>query len=139
MDDRDAVVQANAAFYRAFESLELKRMEEIWLRAPHIKCVHPGWGLLIGWGPVMESWQRIFANTAMMRFTLADVRAEVVADFAWVTLTERIESQTPDGSFTAQVQATNLFQRAAGRWFLVHHHGSQVYPSMAEVGPERMH
>src|SRR5206468_10561013 len=51
MSDRDAVLEANAAFYAAFQSLDLKRMEEIWLRAPYIKCVHPGWGLLVGWGP----------------------------------------------------------------------------------------
>lgn len=139
MDDRDAVLQANAGFYRAFESLELKRMEEVWLRAPHIKCVHPGWGLLTGWGPVMESWQRIFANTALMRFTLTDVAAQVVGDFAWVTLTECIESHSPDGHFSSKVQATNLFQRHAGHWFVVHHHGSPVYPPMAEVGSERMH
>jgi len=44
MTDRDAVLEANAAFYAAFESLDLKRMEEVWLRAPYIKCVHPGWG-----------------------------------------------------------------------------------------------
>jgi len=47
MSDRDAVLEANAAFYAAFQSLDLKRMEEIWLRAPYIKCVHPGWGLLV--------------------------------------------------------------------------------------------
>ena len=139
MDDRDAVLEAHASFYRAFESLDLKRMEAVWLRAPHIKCVHPGWGLLVGWGPVMESWQRIFANTVMMRFTLANVSAEVLGDCAWVTLTECIDSHSPDGPMSTRVQATNLFQRQGSGWSLVHHHGSPVYPPLAEVGPERMH
>ena len=79
MSDRDAVLEANAAFYAAFESLDLKRMEEVWLRAPYIKCVHPGWGLLVGWGPVMESWERIFSGTLGMRFTLTVVQADVFA------------------------------------------------------------
>ena len=48
MSDVADVLEANAAFYRAFESLDVKRMEEVWLRAPYIKCVHPGWGLLVG-------------------------------------------------------------------------------------------
>jgi ketosteroid isomerase-like protein len=139
MDDRDAVLAANAAFYRAFESLDLKRMEAIWLQAPYIKCVHPGWGQLIGWGPVMESWERIFANTRAMRFTLTAVRAEVVADLAWVVLRENIESESQEGRMATQVEATNIFERRSGRWLLVHHHGSPVYPPFADREPERMH
>ncbi len=139
MDDRDAVLAANAAFYRAFESLDLARMEDVWLRAPSIKCVHPGWGLLVGWGPIMESWQRIFVSTLAMRFTLTHVHAEVAGDLAWVVLTENIESRTHEGKATGQVQATNLFQRDRGRWLLVHHHGSPVYPQFAGTEPERMH
>jgi len=139
MDDRIAVLEANAAFYRAFEALDLQRMEEVWLRVPYIKCVHPGWGLLVGWGPVMESWQQIFANTVLMRFTLTHVLAEVVGDLAWVVLTENIDTHHQEGNATAQVQATNLFQRQAGRWYLIHHHGSPVYPQFAGAEPERMH
>src|SRR5262249_1942229 len=124
MDDREAVLAANAAFYRAFESLNLARMEDVWLRAAHVKCVHPGWALLGGWGAVMESWQGIFANTVAMRFTLTAVRVDVNGDLAWVVLTENLESQHREGTNAAQVQATNIFQRHEGRWFLVHHHGS---------------
>lgn len=139
MDDSEAVLEANAAFYHAFESLDLARMEDVWLRAAHVKCVHPGWGLLVGWGPVMESWQRIFANTVAMRFTLTAVHVEVDGDLAWVVLTENLESQDREGANAAQVQATNIFQRYDGRWFLVHHHGSPVYTPTEDSGPEQMH
>jgi ketosteroid isomerase-like protein len=127
-DDRAAVLAANAAFYRAFETLEAARMERVWLRAPHVSCVHPGWGLLAGWGPVMESWERIFANTLGMRFQLDDLRVEIRGDVAWVLLVEELESRHADGTVTATVQATNVFERHDGRWLLVHHHGSPVYP-----------
>ena len=126
MSDVPKVLEANSAFYRAFESLELAEMEKVWLRAPYIKCVHPGWSLLVGWGPVMESWQRIFESTLEMRFTLGDASVEVKGDLAWVLVTENIESRHDDGKVVAQVQATNLFERRDGRWFLVHHHGSPV-------------
>ena len=138
-DDCDAVIAANTAFYRAFESLNLTRMEDVWLRAANVKCVHPGWGLLVGWGPVMESWQRIFANTVAMHFTLTGIHVEVVGDLAWVVLTENLESQHREGSAAAQVQATNIFERQEGRWFLVHHHGSPVYSPNTDSGPEQMH
>ena len=137
MTDRDAVLEANAAFYAAFESLDLKRMEEVWLRAPYIKCVHPGWGLLVGWGPVMESWERIFSGTLEMRCTLTGVQAEVCGDLAWVVLTENIDSRHHDGKVEAHVQATNLFERRDQRWFLVHHQGSPIFGPVAAA--EQMH
>ena len=83
MEERDAVSAANQAFYRAFETLNLTEMEKVWLQASHIKCIHPGWPLLAGWGPVMASWQRIFANTQSMRFDLTDVRVEVSGSLGW--------------------------------------------------------
>jgi ketosteroid isomerase-like protein len=137
MTDVDAVLEANAAFYRAFADLDLAQMEAVWLRAPSIACVHPGWRLLTGWGPVMESWARIFESTLAMRFTLAGVRAQTRGDVAWVVLTEGIDSRHRDGRVEAQVEATNVFERWDGRWLLVHHHGSPVYPPLD--APEQMH
>jgi ketosteroid isomerase-like protein len=137
MTDLDAILEANAAFYEAFQSLDLARMEAIWLHAPYIKCVHPGWSLLVGWGPVMESWQRIFAGTLEMRFTLSDAHVGVQGDLAWVVVTENIDTRTRDGKMEARVQATNVFERRDGRWFLVHHHGSPIY-SPLDV-PPRVH
>ena len=138
-EPRDQVLAANEAFYRAFESLELARMEAVWLRDPGIGCIHPGWPMLVGWGPVMESWQRIFGATLAMRFTLSDVRVEIRGELAWVTLTENLESRHRDGTVTARVQATNLFERRDGGWYLVHHHGSPVYEPDAEGPPPQLH
>jgi ketosteroid isomerase-like protein len=127
MDEKQAVLAANAAFYRAFETLEIAEMEKVWLRASHIKCIHPGWPLLCGWGPIMASWERIFTNTFAMRFTLADVRIEVAGDLAWVVLIENLESQGYDGSSRAEILTTNLFEKRDGQWFIVHHHASPIF------------
>ena len=51
------VEQANTAFYRALESGILERMDEVWAHEDWVRCVHPGWDLLIGWHRV-----RTFAN-----------------------------------------------------------------------------
>jgi ketosteroid isomerase-like protein len=127
MTDRDAVLAANDAFYRAFESLDPAEMEKVWLRAPHIRCIHPGWGALVGWDAIMESWQRIFAGAVEMRFTQELVHVAVTGDLGWVVLVERIASLHPDGPGGGRVQATNLFERVDGAWYLVHHHGSPIY------------
>jgi len=126
MSDVAEVEQANARFYQAFETLDLARMELVWARSEHVKCVHPGWPILIGWDAVRSSWESIFENTAEMRFTLSDVRASACGDLAWVTCTENIFSEVHGRLGVTSVLATNLFARGADGWRLVHHHASHI-------------
>ena len=125
-DDVSEVEQANARFYQAFETLDLARMERVWAHDEHVKCVHPGWPILIGWDAVRSSWATIFENTGEMRFTLSDVRASARSDLAWVTCTENIFSEVHGRLAVTSVLATNLFERGHDGWRLVHHHASHV-------------
>jgi ketosteroid isomerase-like protein len=125
-DDRQEVAEANRAFYRAFESLDIKAMEQVWAGNVEIQCGHPGWRVLRGWGPVMESWRRIFANTPSMQFTLSDIRVEVHGEVAWVTLYENLRSSIQGQDYAAAVLATNVFRKTAAGWRMILHHGSSV-------------
>ena len=120
------VEQANAEFYRAFEALDLRAMDEVWAHGEHVKCVHPGWPLLTGWDAVRASWETIFANTQEMRFTLTDVRVVAASELAWVTCTENILSETDGRVGVTSILATNVFERDGGAWRMVHHHASHV-------------
>ena len=131
-DDVAGVEQANARFYQAFETLDLARMERVWAHDEHVKCVHPGWPILIGWEAVRSSWATIFENTGEMRFTLSDVRASARGDLAWVTCTENIFSEVHGRLGVTSVLATNLFERGPDGWRLVHHHASHVLTPVAD-------
>jgi len=133
VSDGRVVEEANARFYRAFETLDLARMEAVWAHADHVKCVHPGWPLLTGWESVRSSWEAIFENTAEMNFTLSEVRAEAAGDFAWVTCTENILSAVDGRVSVTSVLATNLFERGPDGWRMVHHHASHVLASPPEA------
>ncbi len=122
----DDPIAANAGFYRAFEALDLSAMDAVWAHGAHVKCVHPGWPLLTGWEAVRASWEAIFANTREMRFTLTDVSAAATGDFAWVTCTENILSETDGRVGVTSILATNLFERGERGWRMVHHHASHV-------------
>ena len=41
-DDAAEIEGANARFYRAFESLDIKQMDEVWAREEYVTCIHPG-------------------------------------------------------------------------------------------------
>lgn len=126
MTDSEAVRRANEGFYRAFESLDRARMEAVWLGSARIQCTHPGWRRLTGWSAIMESWQRIFDGTIGVRIELSAVEVVVCGEVGWVVCTENLTTDTLDGRTLARVEATNLFERHAGEWRLVHHHGSPV-------------
>ena len=126
MSDDGEVVEANASFYRAFETLDIAEMDRVWAHGEHVQCVHPGWPLLSGWDAVRTSWETIFTNTAEMRFTVSDVHAVVGDEVAWVTCTENILSEVAGRVSVTAILATNLFERSAGGWRLVHHHASHV-------------
>jgi ketosteroid isomerase-like protein len=101
-------------------------MEKVWAKNAEIQCGHPGWRVLRGWGPVMESWRRIFANTPSMRFTLADMKVEVRGDIAWVTLYENLNSSIQGQEYSAAILTTNIFQKTPEGWRMILHHGSSV-------------
>jgi ketosteroid isomerase-like protein len=121
-EEQALVAEANAAFYRAFETLDAARMEEVWLHSDEVKCIHPGSELLSGWDDVMNSWRLIMSNTGRIRFELQDVAVVVNGGIGWVECLEQIY----DGeTLVGLALATNLFQQNDdGRWLTIHHHAS---------------
>ena len=126
MSDLEAVLQANREFYRAFESLDADQMAECWLQDPRITCIHPGWRRLSGWGPIMESWERIFQSVFEMKFELGETSVIMGGEMAIVVVEENLTQRGYDGTMKTQVMATNVFERIGHKWRLVLHHGSPV-------------
>jgi ketosteroid isomerase-like protein len=135
MSEREAVIKANRAFYRAFESLDVEHMEGVWSRDASIVCIHPGWRKLEGWGPVMNSWERIFDNVFEMKFEITEVDVRIASDLAVIVTEENLTQRGYDGIGRSQVLATNVFERAGGKWLLVLHHGSPVMQAPGEQTP----
>ena len=126
--EHDAVYEANERFYRALEQADLELMSAIWLHSDWVKCVHPGWDLIIGWERVRESWRQIFEGNTGMRVAATDVEIKIEGDFALVSCYEMLAIFLNDARapVSARTTATNLFQRVEAEWRMVHHHASQV-------------
>jgi ketosteroid isomerase-like protein len=111
-------------------------MEQVWAKAVHIECGHPGWRVLRGWDAVMESWKRIFENTPAIQFMLTDMSVQVHGTLAWVTLYENLNSKVEGQNVSATILTTNIFQKDAEGWRMIHHHGSSVaQPAPADKPP----
>ncbi|HEV8441455.1 MAG TPA: nuclear transport factor 2 family protein [Methylomirabilota bacterium] len=133
-DDAAEVEDANARFYRAFESLDIVQMDRVWSHGDHVRCIHPGWCLLSGWDAVRQSWEAIFRGSREMRFSISDVDVHVEGSVAWVTCTENILSHARGQIAVTALLATNVFERMSGEWLMTHHHASHTLA--AEPPPE---
>src|SRR5262245_24619647 len=85
--DEEAVLAANAAFYRAFATRDVAAMEALWARATPVACIHPGWQVLNGRENVMASWRGILAGVPPA-IQCAQAVARVAGSAAFVVCTE---------------------------------------------------
>lgn len=119
-----ALRETNDRFYRAFETLDLAAMERLWLHDPHVRCVHPGWDVLVGWDDVRAAWKRILQNTGWIRVSVTQSHAEVMGDVGLVGCSENITSGREGDVGVAVAQATNLFRLTPDGWRIFVHHAS---------------
>lgn len=125
-----AVTEANAAFYAAFEAGDHAGIEAVWDRTERAVCTHPGWGTIRGWDAIRTSFQAILRSGTPGQFIVTSTEVDVVGDVAWVTCDENLWA--PDAVGT--VAALNVLVRdpVDGAWRIVAHHGSPVHAQVPE-------
>src|SRR3954447_1317078 len=84
------VLTANEAFYRAFNQKDSAAMSALWSEALDVACVHPGWNVLTGRDPVLESWMRILSNPDQPRIMTGGATVTVVGDIGIVICRELV-------------------------------------------------
>ena len=99
-------------------------MQRLWLHEPWVRCIHPGWDVLVGWEQVRESLEQIFASTGWMRVTPTECNIHVFGDVGMVACAENITASRDSDVGVAVAQATNLFRRTPEGWRMFHHHAS---------------
>jgi ketosteroid isomerase-like protein len=113
-----AVLDANDAFYRAFNQKDFEAMDRLWARRAPVACIHPGWNILRGREAVMQSWQGILGNPGQPRIVNGGSEAHLLGEVAYVTCRELVAG--------SPLAATNVFVLEDGEWRIVHHHSSPV-------------
>jgi hypothetical protein len=127
MNEEDAVLAVNAAYYRAFANADVSSLERLWA-FDGVTCVHPGWRPLVGREDVVRSYRDILAGTAQVPITHSGERVVMSSDFARVICIERVGA--------VLLAATNCFVRTGQGWLMAHHQASQI-AEMEEPRPSR--
>jgi len=116
------VLEANQAFYDAFEAADLNAMSDLWVHEDRALCVHPGWTALRGWASIASSWAVMFDGPQQIQFIVTDEHVSISGDTAWVSCDENLLTT----GASATVNALNIFERTDGMWKMVAHHGAPV-------------
>ena len=124
MVETDELLAANDAFYSALSGLDLASMESAWHHDDWVRCVHPGWDVLVGWRAVRASFERIFRDTGWIRVIPTAVTGRALGDLGIVACTENITSSDNGEVGVGVAQATNVFRRTEDGWRMIVHHSS---------------
>lgn len=114
----DAVLAANAAFYRAMQEGDLALMESLWSRRRPVSCTHPNGPAIQGRAAVMESWRRILVSGGPVPIRPGHPLAVVTGQSAMVICTEEIRG--------AELMASNTFVREDGVWRVLSHQAAPM-------------
>ena len=124
MADVDDLHAANDAYYAALSQLDLELMDDVWLHDDWVRCIHPGWDVLVGWRKIRGSFARIFRDTAWIRVIPTAISARILGDVGVVTCAENITSNEDGEVGVGMAQATSIFRRTPNGWKMILHHSS---------------
>jgi len=117
-DDDQAILDANAVLYAAFNARDVEAMEALWATSAPVSCVHPGWNVIFGRVEVMDSWRAILTNPDQPRIVAGGAELRRYGDCAVVICRELVAGNP--------LASTNVLVREDGRWKLVHHQSGPV-------------
>jgi ketosteroid isomerase-like protein len=125
-EEREAVLAANRAFYRAFNERDYDAMEQVWAPTGAMVCLHPGQNPLHERAEILASWRGILKHPSAPRVRCTDEWVIGRTGLATVICREIL----PD----VQLMATNTFVRLSDGWRMVGHHSGPV-PSVERTPP----
>ncbi len=126
LSDKEAVLETNQAFYQAFSQRNLQKMNQVWWQGSTSLCIHPGGRVFIGWEEIRDTWSSIFRNTDFLEIDLEIIKIEIDQALAYLVVGETVLQSSRGKKFKGQSIGTNIFQKMAGKWYLVSHHGSPI-------------
>lgn len=125
-DERNEVLVANETFYLAFEKKDIEAMCAVWSQGTGSRCIHPGRDVIRGWKDIRYSWEQIFKNTNYLEIDTEIISIELRDTIAYIILIEKVFQVIGGRRIKGESIATNIFERMASSWYMVHHHGSPI-------------
>jgi len=134
MSAENEVHKASDQFYAALNRLfqgNSDSMESIWSHNSGVTALHAIGGRAVGWDNVRESYQDVAQIAEEGHVKLDDQIIQVIGDCAYEVGAERGQATFAGNQVTLDYRVTNIYQREAGGWKMVHRH-TDISPTMID-------
>lgn len=135
MPTEDEVRKASQQFYAALNRMAnggSGAMADIWSHSATVTTLHPIGGREVGWEAVRASFEQVAQVASDGKVELKDQLIRVVGDVAYEMGVEQGQMKLAAHQAAIEHRVTNIYQRQAGAWKVVHHH-TDTSPAMLDI------
>ena len=115
---------SNAQFYLAFNSRDLKMMDDNFAHSDEVAIDNPLGGIRRGADEPHKMYEGVFKSPADVHVEFWDYTIHRAGDVFWAVGRERGTYNDGEIVKNLNVRTTRIFQLIGGRWRQMHHHGS---------------
>lgn len=135
MSTEEEVRKASDRFYLALNRMangDNGLMGEAWSNGSDVTTMHPVGGREVGWDAVRTSFEQVAGIASDGKIGLKDQRIRVVGEVAYEVGVEHGQFTLAGNLVKLELRVTNIYQREAGAWKIVHHH-TDTSPAMLDI------
>ncbi|MDO8252211.1 MAG: nuclear transport factor 2 family protein [Rhodoferax sp.] len=135
MSTEDEVRKASKQFYAGLSRMakgDSGSLADIWSHSAAVTAMHPIGGREVGWDAVRASFEKVAELASDGEVGLRDQLIRVVGDAAFEVGIEHGQIKLAGQQVAIEHRVTNIYQREAGAWKIVHHH-TDTSPAMLDV------
>jgi ketosteroid isomerase-like protein len=116
--------QALAQFYRAFNTRDLKMIDENFADSDEVAIDNPLGGIRRGANEPHKMYDVVFRSSADVHVEFWDYTIHRAGDVFWAVGRERGTYHDGEAVKSLNIRTSRIFQLVDGRWRQMHHHGS---------------
>jgi ketosteroid isomerase-like protein len=129
--DIDKIKATHEAFHAALQSLDARKMEDVWAHDPYVTLINPrDKTIAIGWDAVRKGWEAVAGFWTELETTpLRDgPHIHVNGNVAWLTAIAETNRKTKSGSTvtSAGTFEAQILEKRGDRWLVVAHNAWRV-------------
>ena len=117
-------------YYRAFNSHDLRLLEQNWDASDEATCYHPLGGIRRGWEEIRELHEQIFSGPAGVMVSFENFTIQRYNNTFLAVGLERGLLRTQQATLDFRIRTTRLYNWRGGAWRQIHHHGSIEEPEL---------
>lgn len=135
MSTEDEVRKASKQFYAGLNRMangDASSMADIWSHSATVTAMHPIGGRQVGWDAIRGSFEQFAQLASDGKVELKNQLIHVAGDMACEVGVENGQMKLAGQQVTIEHRVTNIYQRQAEAWKMIHHH-TDISPAVLDV------